>query len=194
VDATCLDIAEPQESIHDLPQGLSCASHQECRFGLFCFADTPGSSTGTCRPGFPEAGEPCAFQLGLSAGRCVVDDAVCDAVSGTCSALPEADQPCALDHGESPCRRGFTCDMLQTPPMCVARVPVGQSCLTETPCLEGASCIGADPGIGFAGTCLMLREEGETCASNTHCTGDATCNNGVCVDELGSFNRACGVP
>lgn len=66
--------------------------------------------------------------------------------------------------------------------------------MTETPCVEGASCIGADPGIGFAGTCLMLREEGETCASNTHCTGDTTCNNGVCVDELGSFNRACGVP
>jgi hypothetical protein len=190
----CIDIPEPPESIHDLPQGLPCSTDQECRFGLVCMADTPSSSAGTCRPGYPEASEPCAFQVGFQDGSCVFDDAACNAVSGNCDALPEAGAPCALAHEASPCRRGFTCDMSQTPPVCVARVPVGQSCLAETPCVEGASCIGADPGIGFAGICRMLREEGETCASNTHCTGDTACNNGVCVDEIGSFSRACEMP
>lgn len=147
-------------------EGQACGV---CAVGLSCWVNS--SFCGTCVP-TPDAGlvalpgenEPC-FRIEGDGDGCVLGMSCEEDASGTyrCVRQPGAGEAC----GPGPCREGAAC--------------VGGVCVTKARAGEACGAVGCERGLfcDANGTCVVLRQLGEACASTTECAW-SLCVDGVC--------------
>jgi hypothetical protein len=82
-------------------------------------------------------------------------------------------QPCTQNVDQ--CGAENFCDLTPDPPLCTARIAIGQSC-PGAGCVSGAFCNTSD-------ICVAFYENGQACADYTECKSQV-CQNGFCAEQL----------
>lgn len=127
-------------------------------------------------------------------GACITGEDCADA-----DASCYGDQPCegvCLRRelplcGDVRCGSGQRCDESGAP-TCITPSPVGATCTTQQPCVEGSMCVAA-PGSTSA-TCVANESlpEGEACRSTRSCVPGLSCEARVCTAPSTSAPRSAG--
>lgn len=134
-----------------LAQGASCASPDQCQYGLGCVGLTPGSP-GMCGP-LPQIGEACPD------GNCADVGAVCN-TSGMCAPVGLPGDACMVDFD---CSSVFHCDTTMN--KCAPYPTLNQPCTAL--CSGGAWC--NIPAGQMTGTCAAAKANGQACSSSNEC-------------------------
>ena len=179
--------------------GAACGGGVEpqCDGGLLCEGeDEDAGMTGTCSPlGEIEertAGQACSPSVGnlCEEGLSCALDALAPELGFSCRAMPASGGPCRIGFPEN-CPRGEYCPLtieelaLGTFDSECAPLPGdGEPCAVR-PENVGPVCAAYTRCDAPTGTCLALRDLGETCSSDELCHS-GSCDNGGCAP-----NRAC---
>jgi hypothetical protein len=163
--------------------GGECSDYGDCdpSTGGVCGYATPDASTQTCIvPPHAKTGEVCSgtcFGVGVPeicqayahapGALCHESDGLLCNSAYVCQPYPQVGEAC-----EALCATGATC----ATGICVARNPIGDSCLSDGDCVLPALC-------NFSGVCALPAVDGQPCAQNIECES-ASCVNALCVESL----------
>jgi hypothetical protein len=105
-----------------------------------------------------------------------VDNTSCE--EGTCKIVAVLEEGAQCIPESSPvCNAGLVCTEAAFDAVasvlrgrCRAPRTAGQECFRDQECLADLRCVGANPGLGMAGSCSSLRANGERCERPEECS------------------------